>query len=417
MMSPPCLSESVADLGGDLSRLESYLVACGYWNTPEKRQRHAYTLSPSAYVLTRAEHQELEHIAITTHAAVRVLNTRLCGLAKDAARLPNGDAAFLKLATAASRGLLRPHDGVETIPEIIKLDLVRNACGGFRLVEADVYNPRGLGYAALLAESVPNPFRSRRFSGISALATVLTSHSTAPWQILISEYERYYETAFRILSGSLESWGVRTHLLREEALARGGDPLSTGSTETANLFAIPESLFQRPLARDALLARYRAGPLRTFSPPVAYLGSKAFLPFLRTCEGMEGIIPRSGLVGQRFSLDALLADGNGAILKATVSSGMKGVFFSDLDRPAFDTALKKARAFKTPGFVLQEQIPQEPIPVVIFDEAGGRVTQDYYLRLTVYAMARGVLDAEVTGRPDRKVHGAPDCIQLPVIFS
>src|SRR3989338_8890485 len=118
MMYPTCLSESVADLGGDLSRLESYLVACGYWNTPEKRQRHAYTLSPSAYVLTRA--------------AVRVLNTRLCGLAKDAARLPNGDAAFLKLATAASRGLLRPHDGVETIPEIIKLDLVRNACGGFR---------------------------------------------------------------------------------------------------------------------------------------------------------------------------------------------------------------------------------------------------------------------------------------------
>jgi len=415
-MTATVLSTPALDLGGDRDSLDSYLVRCGYWNTPEKRRRHAYTLSPSAYVLTSREHGDLLRIAIRTHAAIRSLASHLCVFAQNAVHLSNEDAAFLKLASVATRGLLRPHEGAD-VPPVMKLDLVRDARGSFKLVEADVYNPRGFGYAALLAESVPHRYRDRPFQGIPVLSEMLKDRSTASWHVLVSEYERYYETAFRILADSLSSLNVSTRIIREESLAHGDNPLAVADGGIANLFAIPESLFRRPLARDALLARYREGSLRTLYPPVAYLGSKAFLPFLRSCEGMEDIIPRSALVGKRFSPRALIADGRPLVLKAAVSSGMKDVFFSDLDESGFRVALEAGSTSKTAGFVLQEQVPQEPVPIVVFDESGRRTTQNYYLRITVYAMSGGVLDAEVTGRPDRKVHGAPDCIQLPIIFS
>ena len=262
-VSTTSLSARTIDLDGSRSRLESYLVSRGYWNTPEKRRRYAYTLSPSAYALTQPEHQELARIAARTHAAVCSLAGRLGALAQNAAYLSNEDAAFLKLASVAARGLLRPHESAD-VPPVMKLDLIRDARGGFKLVEADVYNPRGFGYAALLEESVPYIYRDRIFRGIAVLAELLKHQSTAPWQLIVSEFERYYETAFRILADSLQSREVSIHIVREESLAHGDNPLAAGpSGEVANLLAIPESLFRRPLARDALLARYREGARRS----------------------------------------------------------------------------------------------------------------------------------------------------------
>lgn len=69
-----------------------------------------------------------------------------------------------------------------------------------------------------------------------------------------------------------------------------------------------------------------------------------------------------------------------------------------------------------PNCILQKQVPQVGVPIAVFGDDGARVVQDYYLRIIAYVTADGILDVEVTGRPDRKVHGAPDCIQIPTIF-
>ncbi len=38
-----------------------------------------------------------------------------------------------------------------------------------------------------------------------------------------------------------------------------------------------------------------------------------------------------------------------------------------------------------------------------------------FLRLTMYAKYDGIAGMKMTGRQDKLVHGAPDCVQLPVV--
>lgn len=400
------------DLSVERTSLESYLVTCGYWGHAELRRRHAYVLSPSVYQVSPKQEADLDRLARKTYAAVKLLNARLIALGEKSTHLSNGDAAFLKLANSASRSLLRPEDGETRIPPVIKVDLVQNGAGEYSIVEVDVYNPRGFGYAALLEESVPEHLHSLRYPGVAGLLKHFRSVTTdrdIGWHVLVSEFERYYLTAYRVLAQSFSKRDFQISILGEADVAQGrrnfGGP-------AVGLLAIPESLHTHPELRDALLAQYKSGELHTLYPPVAYLGSKAFLPFLRSCEGMEEFIPSTWLLGKKNPLPPV----NGVrVLKASVSSGMKGVYFSDLDAGEFETALEKVRSLKNPAWILQNHVPQEPLPITVFEDDGTRTVRDYYLRVTAYISENGIVDAEVTGRTDRKVHGAPDCIQIPVI--
>lgn len=393
--------------------LETYLRWNGYWGDGERRRRNGYTLSPSAYLASPGQEAELQRLARATYKAVGALNERLCGFASGAQHLSHEEAQFVRLANVASRGLLRPSDGNYGIPPVLKIDLAQTPKGHFQIAEVDAYNPRGFGYVALLEGGVP-PIGLRRFPGMQGLVDIMRvcSRSGETYLFLISEFERFYEPAFEVLRRSLGARGILASLAREQDMAQAGD-----GVEGHRLFIIPDTLNAYPAVRDSLMQKYREGRLNTFYPPTAYLGSKAFLPFLRSCEGMEEFIPKTALVGKKCGVSSGVLPDELAILKATMSSGMKKVLFSDLDKTAFEGALATARSLKTPSWILQEQVPQAPVPVVIFDDEGNRLTQHYYLRITLYANESGVLDAEVTGRPDRKVHGAPDCIQIPVILS
>ena len=131
---------------------------------------------------------------------------------------------------------------------------------------------------------------------------------------------------------------------------------------------------------------------------------------------MSTFLPKTSLVSSKDDPAEVLRAGP-SVLKGTVSSGMKKVIFSDLEPERFEKTLAEARATKTPSWILQEQVLTHAVPVVVFDEGGKRITRDYFLRVVAHITKDGVLDVEVTGRPDRMVHGAPDCIQLPVIFA
>lgn len=392
--------------------IESRFVECGYWGSEELRRRHACVLSPSVYQLAPVQERDLERLAVRTYAAVKRLNDELIDLATGGKHLTKSEAQFLRLANNGSRSLLRPLDEERRIPPVIKVDLIQNSAGDYFIAEVDVYNPRGFGYAALLEESFASrlwPFRYPGLAGLIELFDAAKGADEIEWHVVISEFERYYETPFRVLAQSFKKRDRRLHLVREEDLALGRTSLAGA---LPGILAIPESLNKHPRLRDELLSAYREKKLRALYPPVAYLGSKAFLPYLRSCEGMEEFIPSTVLIGKGYE-NKLPSPEKAAVLKAAVSSGMKGVFFSDLDRE-FGEALESACDQKNSSWILQEQVPQEPMPVTVFESDGTRVVQDYYLRITAYITERGVLDAQITGRPDRKVHGAPDCIQLPV---
>lgn len=415
-----------ADIGCSREALAGYLQGCGYWATPEDRQRYGYVLSPSAYLLSPAQQAQLERLAVATHAAVRATNERLCGIAAKKSPSTHEEGRLIGIANSASRSLLRPLDGVREIPPIIKADLVQDPDGGFHIVEADVYNPRGLGFCAFIEGSFQEFSPSASYAGrLNPGPRYIGTWRTArllekakryggPCYVVVSEFERFYENAFVAFARLMKPFGVEVELVRERDLARDRGRIPG---EGADLLIIPESLNTHPAVREDLLARYREGRLNLFFPPVAYLGSKALLPALRACEGMEEFIPPSALVGRRCGDPREAVDlARPAVLKAAVSSGMKGVWFSDLD-PDFGAALGKAEKLGKPTYILQEQVPQEPVPIAVFEDDGSRVVKDYYLRVTAYVSEGGIIDAEVTGRPDRKVHGAPDCIMIPTAFA
>lgn len=395
------------DAGIGRDELRSYVVASGYWGDENLEKRHAYVLSPSVYMLSHEQERSLDRLARCTHAAVKSLNARLICLASGQKHLSHEEARFVKTANAGSRSLCTPASGEARIPPVIKVDLVQDANGRFFIAEVDTYNPRGFGFAALLENSIPG-LAAWRYPGLAGLAEYFAGPEE--WHVVISEFERYYETPFRVLCDALARHGKKLSIVREHELANGRKlPPASG------ILAIPESLNQHPQVRESLLACYRENTHAFLYPPVAYLGSKAFLPYLRSCIGMDEFITPTVPVGKGCA-NALPDPGRPAVLKAAVSSGMKGVYFSDIDGE-YAQALQKACSQKNSSWILQEQVPQEPLPIVVFDGGGNRVTQEYYLRITAYVSESGIVDAEITGRPDRKVHGAPDCIQIPIILN
>jgi hypothetical protein len=409
-----------ADLGLSREYLEDYLKKCGYWANPTRRSQLSYNLSPSAYVATHKQEDELERLARATYAAVYGLNLKLIKYAQDT-KAGNEAARLVKLANNAARGLLKPIDGEDRIPPMIKIDLIQDPNGKYWIAEVDTYNPRGFGFAAMLEESLEPTLKVRRFPGMAQVARILKTNGipgTQPWFVLVSDFERFYRPTYELFSDSLKRNGIHAPTIEATTLYDGLRDTKNIQMQ-AGVFCIPDTLFKEdPAVRELLLSFYKDGVLKAVYPPVAYLGSKAFLPYLRGYPEMDQFIPKTALVGMKYQKPELHSLGQKEMmLKAAVSSGMKGVYFSDLDGDQFTARLEEARAQRNSSWILQEQVEQTPLPIVVFDEEGKRVTRDYYLRVTAYISVNGIVDVEVTGRPDRKVHGAPDCIQIPVILS
>lgn len=404
------------DMGMSRDGLERYLKWSGYWGDAYLRKRHAYVLSPCAYVMDHSWAHWFDRVAKDLYQGLRNLNSYLCDLAAQKSHT-HEEARFMKLATPAARSLLRPIDGVRDVPPVLKIDFVPDTFGVPYIAEVDAYNPRGLGYASLLDGSIPSGFRKYRQGGsrvLGDIASVFPKNvdEKQPLHILVSEFERYYTTAFTIFAEELSRRERPTKLLHESECREDAGRVAS----VHSLLMIPESMNTAPVARDELLERYKSGDLQLFYPPVPYLGSKAFLPYLQTQKGLGEVIPKSVLVGRDGAHKEVVASGKPLMLKAVVSSGMKGVYFSDLDAAVFTQTLETAESMRKSAWIVQEQIPQSPLRVTIFDAQGKRVTKEYYLRLTAYIDAYGLLDLGITGRPDRRVHGASDCIMLPVLF-
>ena len=392
--------------------IESYLVGCGYWGTPEDRERYSFLLSPAAYALTPSERGDLARFAGATWNAAVSLQERLCDIAaRQTGPATNGDGRLLRLANNATRGLYSPRDGERRIPPILKVDLMLCQDGRFQIAEVDAYNPRGLGYVALLQGSMPNG--TPQYPGLDGVYAELSKGGNN-LRIVVSEYERFYETAFKVLARALVARGMDVRVIRARDIASGDEHIEDGD----RLLSIPDTLDAHASIRNDLLSRYRDGRIGAFFPPTSYLGSKAFLPELRNMPGMAEFMPETALVGKTykdfegfFTLDVPL------VLKATVSSGLKGVLFSDLDPDAFGSTLSWVRQQMNASWILQAQVKQEAVPVPVFEEDGSITTQHHFFRITAYVTEGGIIYAEVTGRPDPKVHGAKDCIQIPTVFA
>lgn len=405
--------DAIIDAGLSRDTLERTLIESGLWTRGADNSRYGYTLSPCVWGLSSTSAHNLEMLGRTVHRSLRALDQKLNYLGSGGVHLSKADARFLRLAKTGIKNLLSPRDGKEGVPPIVKVDLVQDTDGNFRIAEVDAYNPRGLGYLCLLASTTEG---MNRFPGEGVLTSLFASsrRDTSPWIIIVSEFERYYEPAFGVLVRALKKYGIDAKLVREEKLAQDG--VDRTLRDFAQALCIPESLYKYPAVRERLLTRYKEGSIYSLFPPKAYLGSKGFLPYLGEQELAGDYIPKTSLVSRADDPYKVIDENAGSVLKATVSSGMKQVLFSDLDQHAFEEKLACARRDEYPLWIMQKQIPQIATPVAVYDDNGCRVVRDYYFRIIAHITEYGILDVEVTGRPDRKVHGAPDCIQLPSVL-
>lgn len=399
------------DLGLSRRDLENYLIRVGYWDTAHKRIRHMCILSPMAYILR--EETALTATARAIHAAVQKLEDELIALSR--AKQPGREAAqWLGCAKTASGGLLYPGQAFTPgIPPILKVDMVRDREGRWHVVEVDSYNARALGTIALcdwlLEQCGLAPYASIGDNLVRCLGgeTSLT--------VVVSAKEGYYRTSFELVRLALEQRGVRVRLITEQEIAMN-PTIFAGSAKPQALLVIPDNLHRHPTARHVLLSAYREGRIALVYPPKPYLGSKAFLPFLASQEGVLGSIPPTALlVGTLEQCDfSPCPVGKRVLLKPVTSSGSKGIVEQD-DTEAFYRTINESRGAKNPLWVAQEEIEQGSVPITVFTDDDRKTDLMFNLRLTMYVSAEGIAGIKMTGREHKIVHGAADCVQLPVM--
>lgn len=400
----------IVDMGLERSVIEQHLRQTGYWGCEHTRIRNAFVLSPCAYVVSGAQRSCLDRISRAVYAGVSMLGGKISSLAR-LKRLENGEAFFLGLAKSGVRGLLTPYEYDGRVPPIMKVDIMQTRDGTYAIAEVDAYNPRGFGYLELLNGTIPNGFRPCG-PGVRAIAQELALQTPgASWTIIVSEMERYYEPTFHILAHALRAKGVQAEVVRESVLAEDAKRIEAIS----HVFVVPSSCDIHPHVRNRLMERVRDGSLSCFFPPAAFLGSKAFLPFLEQQGGLGEWIPSSALVCRRED-PRMHMGGEDVLLKGVMSSGHKNIIFSSRDRQRFEETLASALRQQRPAWMMQREVKQDCFPMVVFDNDGVRHTRSYFLRLTAYISMDGLVGLEVTGRENGFVHGAPDCIQIPAVL-
>jgi len=415
--------------------LDTVIAESGIWEG-SRRQSHAFLLSPSVYSITEMQRRELVDLG---HA----LYDCLLGLSHIAVIAYDGDlnygGSWLFARRVFSTGVPKIYQelqgmNVRQVPNLLKIDLMVDVDGNFRIAEIDGHNKHGVGYSTLAKR-----FREAIRPGANALPGVVAALATEVWRggspdlkLLYADQERFYLPEFEIARQEFLKHGVKCSVVsemdvEEKFLGQG-------------LFLDLPFLYRRKDLYSEIIAAYNAGQVRFIIPPKPFLGAKGVLAFLRNDVGHEQVeailrafikgrsldlvrryIPETMLVGkQAANMDTVKARAAGKryVLKESISSGMKGTVFSDSED--FEAVLKVACA-SSMNWILQEEVANQPQAFSWFEHCNGdgpvlRTGEDWFMRVTVQYVGRQPADVIVTACRDKAVHGGKECLQIGTII-
>ena len=420
-------------MNDSLSRLQSVIDASGLWRG-ERAQTHKILLSPSVHRITESQRAGLESLGVALGECLRGLS-HIAVIAYE--QSANHRGTWAKIRQIFSTGVPRIYHQfqairIRDIPRLLKLDLMVDTEGQFRIAEIDGHNKHGVGYSTLGMK-----FRDVLSSGSTTLPGVakliaedarLMKHSEV--KIFYADQERFYIPEFEIAQREIESHGVGCRLFSEME--------ATTEMLQSGLFLDLPFLYQKPAFYEAIGAAYRAGRVRFIIPPKPFLGAKAVLALLRNDSRnpkVEAIlqafiddemlrivrryIPPTFFVGKQalriHDVEKLVSSRN-YVLKEFISSGMKGTVFST--DPDFVAMLARADRAGM-NYILQEEVLNQPQEFSWFDGQNDsselRTSADWFMRVTVHYVNSGLADIIVTARRDKAVHGGKDCLQLGTI--
>jgi hypothetical protein len=251
-------------------------------------------------------------------------------------------------------------------------------------------------------------------------------------KLFYADQERFYVPEFNIARCEFERNSMNCRVLGEMATKEG-------DVEDGLFLDLP-FLYHRVGLYQKIVPAYRDGRVKFVIPPKPFFGAKGVLALLRNdgadqqleavllsfidkeaLELVRKYIPETWLVGKQLQGSSAMEDRISAkryVLKESISSGMKGVFFSD--EPDFTSALKIANGQKM-NWILQEEVQNQPQTFSYFDEGFPEpvsvlgTSSDWFMRVTVHYVARQLADVVVTATQSRAVHGGKRCLQLGTI--
>ncbi|MFT5036746.1 MAG: hypothetical protein ACI9VM_000310 [Candidatus Azotimanducaceae bacterium] len=404
--------------------LTKFLQRQGIWTEDGVRNGYHYVLSPDVFHISRTLQALLKQIG----AGVVSFQDGLTALDVCARNGNRNEHSLVNSLIKGSCGNL-PRESGTRMP-VCKVDVMLDQDGYPWIAEVDTYNPRGLLYLAVLRE-----MREKRISEFQLYPGVVeyflqSMLSRGAHKVLWvhAHKERYYTPWFKAFASLLKSRDI--HLVVKNAVS-----LSSADVASADSIVMTPTRMDSVgelAAKELLVQTYLRRPETFWYPMVPWFESKVWMAFgtpgfakdeynslVQQSPGLLALsayIPQTVLVGKQFRNDVHIQSSNGPlILKAAISSGMKGVWMQD-DRD-YEAKLTEYSAARRPNAVLQRQIQQGTISMRSYRESGVVESDYYYVRLVVYVAADGsIVDVGVTARLTPDVHGAPDCLMLPCVL-
>lgn len=416
-------------------KLQAVINGSGIWSGP-RAESHAFLLSPSVYEISKNQARELSLLGFALYDCLLGLS-RMAVVAYDQTMNYGGVWRFVRQVFSTGVPLIYHQlQGMNSghIPQLLKVDLMVDCAGNFRIAEIDGHNKHGLGYSTL----------GLRFR--EALEPQLAAFPGAV-KLLAAEIKRLGHRGIKLLYGDQERFYVPEFEVAKQEFAKHGIDCAVVSELDANptfvesgLFLDLPFLYHKKELYDAMVPAYKTGRVSFIIPPKPFLGAKGVLALLRndgandclealmrafirkpSLDLVRTYIPQTFLVGKKaegaVSLKNRLTEQRW-VLKESISSGMKGTTFSD--EPEFGSVLNRACATNM-NWILQEEVINQPqtfswLKKGTGDDGEFQTADDWFMRVTVQYIQRQVGDVIVTARRDKAVHGGKDCIQLGTVI-
>jgi hypothetical protein len=422
-----------------LEKIRQIVVDSGLWNDG-RESTHSFILSPDVYKVSKKKQTELEALGIALHDCLAGLGR----IATIALNIQLGKNDTWQMISSILRVgipkiyrdimLLKPN----SVPNICKVDLMESINGNYHIAEIDGHNKHGLGYSTLTARIRQTVMPGKQtFLGVAiTLAQEIKRRGKNSIVLLYADQERFYLPEFHILQAELVLHGIKVIVIAESDVNIKDDKIDLGINENGHDLFFDFPFLYHNQALNTLLAKlYCEGKIDFLIPPKPFLGSKAILALLRNDtenEVLESIlksqirieslklirqyIPETYLVHNELKeahCRSIYSGKKRFVLKESISSGMKGVVFSD--ELHFNTTMKSV-CNSYGRFILQEEITNCSRSFDYFTDTGSIGHRDWFTRITVHYAVRKVADIIITATESKKVHGGKECLQLGAII-
>lgn len=277
-------------------------------------------------------------------------------------------------------------------PRFMRIDLMHNAQGEWKIAEIDPTNKHGLGFALLC----------RNESGHGESQKILTMLAKTVGEgknlcLILGLKEEFFRQEQQYFATQLQKVLGTNVTLVQEGSYRWETELRSRINDDSYIF------FDLPIIQDAvlskeLLALYKSKPRRFMNPPEHWMGNKALLAFVHEPEMrqiLKAFLKESVIEELRnyISPTYLHKQEGRYVAKKYYSSGAKGVYFNQRD---VNTAT---------NVVYQQFVEQQ------WHMING---SNQYIRLAAHFIGSELGELTVTALPELPVHGNSRAVNMHV---